>query len=178
MLSEDRGDGAKRVFVVHGKRFSLAAFAATVAVSTVAAFAGSANVAQSSTWYWSPGACKPELQQYGVSIGDGRTFHVQKAFCIGLHNHCWLNAGLRRYKVFITVMRSNDGVVRSMQLTVTGHHTWSGSKLKIVSHSMSGVRERVRQRRVVGGEDREPGRLFRHPPVGHRREASTKNGAT
>ena len=122
---------------MNGRRLSLAVLAATVAVSALAGFAASADAAHSSTWYWSPGACKSELQQYGVAITDNRTFHVQKAFCVGLHNHCWLNSGLRRYKVFITVMRSNDGVVRSMQLTVTGHHTWSGSKMKLIEHYMS-----------------------------------------
>jgi hypothetical protein len=67
-----------------------------------------------------------------VQISDGRTFNVAKAYCVGLHNHCWLNGGLRRYKVFDTVMRSYDGVVRFMQLTVTGKHTWNGAQMKIL----------------------------------------------
>jgi hypothetical protein len=108
-----------------------------------AAFAWVPIAAQASTrhgdssWYWSPGACKSELQNYGVSIGDGRSFNIEKAYCVGLHNHCWLSSGLRRYKVFIAVVRSYDGVVRSFQMTVTGHHSWSGSKLKIIEPYMS-----------------------------------------
>lgn len=96
-----------------------------------------ARAANASIWYWTPGACKSELQTHGVAIGDGRSFNVQQAFCVGLYNHCWLSGGVRRYKVFIALMRSFDGVVRSMQLTVTGHNTWSGSKLKIMEPYMS-----------------------------------------
>lgn len=96
-----------------------------------------AQGARASSWYWTPGACKSELQTHGVAISDGRSFNVQRAFCVGLHNHCWLNGSVRRYKVFIAVMRSYDGVVRSMQFTVTGHNTWSGSRLKIIDQHMS-----------------------------------------
>ena len=116
--------------------------AAVSLVSALAAiaFAAPASARQASSWYWTPGACKSELQNHGVAIGDGRTFNVAKAFCVGLHNHCWLSRGLRRYKVFYAVMRSYDGVVREMQLTVTSHHTWSGSKLKIIDQKMSADR--------------------------------------
>ena len=108
-----------------------------VAVLAAAACSTSASARPTSTWYWTPGACKSELVNHGVAISDGRTFHVAKAYCVGLHNHCWLNGGLRRYKVFWAVMRSYDGVVRLMQLTVTGHHSWSGSKMKIIEQYMS-----------------------------------------
>jgi hypothetical protein len=113
--------------------------AATVLVATLAALALSttASAATTSNWYWTPGACKSELQKFGVAINDGRTFNVEKAYCIGLHNHCWLNDGLRRFKVFIAVMRSYDGVVRELQLTVTGKSTWSGSKMEVLEHFMS-----------------------------------------
>lgn len=103
----------------------------------VAAFCSAGRAAGSSTWYWTPAACKSELQNHGVKISDGRTFNVAKAYCVGLHNHCWLNGGLRRYKVFDTVMRSYDGVVREMLLTVTSHHTWSGSRMHIIDQGMS-----------------------------------------
>ncbi len=102
-----------------------------------AVYAGAARSATTSNWYWTPGACKSELQNSGVQIDDGRTFNVAKAFCVGMHNHCWLGAGLRRYKVFIAVARSYDGVVRRFQLTVTGHHTWRGTKAKIIEQYMS-----------------------------------------
>ena len=54
-----------------------------------------------------------------------------------MHNHCWLHNGVRRYKVFIAVMRSYDGVVRRFQLTVTGHNTWQGTPVRILEQYMS-----------------------------------------
>jgi hypothetical protein len=101
------------------------------------AFAASAQAASASSWYWSPGACKSELHNHGVSISDGRSYNVDQAYCVGLHNHCWLSDGLRRYKVFIAVMRSYDGVVRRFTLTVTGKNTWTGSPERILSNYMS-----------------------------------------
>ena len=62
---------------------------------------------------------------------------MQKAFCVGLHNHCWLSQGQRRYKVFIGVLRSYDGVVRGFQLTVTGKKTWSGTTTRVLYQHMS-----------------------------------------
>lgn len=113
--------------------------AAVLLVSALVAvgYSSTAGAARTSTWYWSPAACKSELQNHGVAISDGRTFNVAKAYCVGLHNHCWLNGGLRRYKVFDTVMRSYDGVVREMMLTVTGHQTWRGSRMHIIEQRMS-----------------------------------------
>ena len=117
----------------------------TAAIMIVAALgvcglsAGAAGAATTSNWYWTPGACKSMLQQHGVAIGDGRTFNVVQSYCIGLHNHCWLQpgSGLRRYKVFNTVMRSYDGVVRYMVLEVTGKNSWTGSGLKIMEPYMT-----------------------------------------
>jgi hypothetical protein len=114
-------------------------FIAAVLVAVVIAVAAAtspARSASSSNWYWTPGVCKSELQTRGVQISDGRTYNVQRAFCVGLHNHCWLNAGLRRYKVFIAVMRSYDGVVRRFQLTVTARKTWSGTPVRIIEQNM------------------------------------------
>ena len=107
------------------------------AVLATAVYAGAARSANTSSWYWTPGACKSQLQNNGVQFYDGRTFNVAKAFCVGLHNHCWLSKGLRRYKVFIAVARSYDGVVRRMLLTVTGQHTWRGTKIKIIEQYMT-----------------------------------------
>jgi hypothetical protein len=119
------------------KRFLMARALATAVVLTVlAVFAGSAEAHTNSTWYWTPGACKSELAK-GVQFDDGRTFYVQRAFCVGMHNHCWLSDGLRRYKVFVAVVRSYDGTVRRFQLTVTGHHTWRGVHFKIIERSMT-----------------------------------------
>jgi len=97
---------------------------------------GAAAAVTASDWYWTPGACKSILQTQGVQISDGRTFNVAKAYCVGLHNHCWLSGGLRRYKVFYAVMRSYDGVVRFMQLTVTSKNSWSGGQMKIIDPYM------------------------------------------
>ena len=110
------------------------------AVVAAAVFAGAPHSANTSSWYWTPGACKSELQNNGVQIGDGRTFSVSKAFCVGLHNHCWLSQGLRRYKVFVAVVRSYDGVVRRFVLTVTGHHTWHGTKARIIEQYMTAAK--------------------------------------
>jgi len=112
------------------------ALALAVAATVVAAacFISPAHGAQASKWYWSPGACKSELKSYGVQLGDGRIFHVAAAYCVGLHNHCWLSDGVRRYKVFIAVARSNDSVVRRFQLTVTGKNSWSGTPPRIIDH--------------------------------------------
>jgi hypothetical protein len=111
--------------------------ATVVALIAGALFTTPALSTTRSTWYWAPAACKSELQNYGVRLGDGRTFNVAKAYCVGLHTHCWLSDGLRRYKVFIAVARSYDGVVRSFWLTVTGHNTWSGSHMRILQQDMS-----------------------------------------
>jgi hypothetical protein len=110
---------------------------ALIACLAAISFSATASAGSTSTWYWSPSACKAMLQDHGVQIGDGRNFNVAKAYCVGFHDHCWLSDGLRRYKVFDTVERSYDGVVREMHLTVTGHNTWSGSHLHIIEQSMS-----------------------------------------
>lgn len=117
-------------------------FLVTVAVGVAVGVACAATTpvargASNSNWYWTPGACKSELQNRGVQFNDGRTYNVQRAFCVGLHDHCWLSAGLRRYKVFIAVMRSYDGVVRRFQLTVTGRTSWTGTPARIIEQYMS-----------------------------------------
>lgn len=111
--------------------------AVTFAVTSLAAFSSPARSSETSHWYWTPAACKAELQNRGVAISDGRTYNVAKAYCVGLHDHCWLNNGLRRYKVFIAVMRSYDGVVRRFVLTVTGKNTWTGSPVRIIDSYMT-----------------------------------------
>jgi hypothetical protein len=113
------------------------ATAVLTAALAAAVLTAPAHSTVTSNWYWTPGFCKSELQNYGVQTGDGRTYNVSKAFCVGLHNHCWLDRGLPRYKVFITVARSYDGVVRRMQLTVTGRNSWRGSPLRIIEPYMS-----------------------------------------
>jgi hypothetical protein len=114
----------------------LLVIAAITGLATAAGLTQPAHAAVHSSWYWTPGACKSELSK-GVLFDDGRTFDVQRAFCVGLHNHCWLSNGLRRYKVFIALVRSYDGVVRRFQLTVTGRRTWRGVKFKVIEHYMT-----------------------------------------
>jgi len=108
-------------------------------IASTSLFVPAAGARQASKWYWTPGLCKAKLQNYGVKIGDGRTYNVAKAYCVGLHNHCWLSGGVRRYKVFTAVMLSYDGVVRRLQLTVTGRTTWSGTQPVIIDRHMSSV---------------------------------------
>jgi hypothetical protein len=114
----------------------IAAVAVIAAASTIM-LASPARSATASLWYWSPAACKSQLHNRGVQIGDGRTFSVAQPYCVGFHNHCWLSDGLRRYKVFIVVARSYDGVVRRFILTVTGRDTWTGSPPRIIEPYMS-----------------------------------------
>ena len=97
-----------------------------VAALCVGVTATSGMASAKTTWYWTPGACKAELQQYGVSMGEGRNYNVSKAYCVGLHNRCWLERGVRRYTMFIAVVRSYDGVVRLFRLKVTGKDNWTG----------------------------------------------------
>jgi hypothetical protein len=113
------------------------ALLALVSAASMIALSSSAYSAATSSWYWTPGACKSELHNNGVAIGDGRTYSVDQAYCVGLHNHCWLSAGVRRYKVLVAVMRSYDGVVRTLVLTVTGRKTWSGARLRILNRDMT-----------------------------------------
>ena len=106
---------------------------AIVATALAAAvFAGTARSANTSAWYWTPGACKSELHNYGVQIGDGRTFNVQQAYCVGYHNHCWLNAGLRRYKVY----RLHVGIFQSMDGERTIYGAPKGTPDYICAHGV------------------------------------------
>jgi hypothetical protein len=65
--------------------------AVVAAALAAAAYPAAASSANTSKWYWTPGVCKSELHNYGVQFGDGRTFNVQQAYCVGFHNHCWLS---------------------------------------------------------------------------------------
>jgi hypothetical protein len=119
-------------------RRGLPLIAAVVAAALAAAmYMGTAQNASASNWYWTPGLCKSQLQNYGVQTADGRTFNVAKAFCVGLHDHCWLSNGTRRYKVFAAVTRTPGGVVRGMLLTVQNKDTWHGTNIKILQPYMS-----------------------------------------
>ena len=91
-----------------------------------------------SGWYWTAGKCKSELSHWGVLIGDRRYFNPAKAYCVGLSGCSWNESRTTRlYQEFLVVVRSFDGVVRRMDLKVTGKSTWLGSQLKLESRHMS-----------------------------------------
>lgn len=104
--------------------------------ATTAASASAAGDAYGNQ-YWSPGWCKSVLQQTGVDVGDGRSFNVSKAFCIGRGGReCEWDAEYpsRDYRSFLVIARSYDGNVRGWTLLVTGRNTWSGRNLRLLGH--------------------------------------------
>jgi hypothetical protein len=119
------------------RQATIIAMVFAVLAAAAAMTAASVQARSASSWYWTPGLCKSKLTNYGVQIGDGRSFNVAQAFCIGKHDHCTIHNNARMYKVFWAVMRSYDGVVRRMVLQVTGKTTWSGGKLQIIDQYMS-----------------------------------------
>ena len=91
-----------------------------------------------SGWYWTAGKCKSELSHWGILIGDRRYFNPAKAYCVGLSGCSWNESRTTRlYREFLVVVRSFDGVVRRMDIKVTGKSTWFGSQLKLESRHMS-----------------------------------------
>lgn len=106
--------------------------ATVLIVATLSLSAATATAASSTTWYWTPAACKSALAK-GVQTADGRYFYPTRSFCIGQAATCaWSKNGADRlYQSFYTIMQSNDGVVRSMYLNVTGKSTWSGNSLQL-----------------------------------------------
>jgi hypothetical protein len=113
----------------------LAGLAAITAALTIAPASPAHPGAAAAGWLWSPGLCKSRLQNYGVRISDGRTFSVQKAFCIGYggRQFCQWNSSYtaRLYSRFYAIMRSYDGVVRTMNLTPVSRDNFRGSNLVV-----------------------------------------------
>jgi hypothetical protein len=118
--------------------------ALTIIVAAVLALAlGLAQQAHgtaSGDWYWTPANCKAVLTK-GVETSDGRDFYPTKSFCIGQASTCaWSRDGSERlYQTFYAIMRSADGVVRSMYVNVTGKTTWSGSSLRLIFRYMGAL---------------------------------------
>jgi hypothetical protein len=81
-------------------------------------------------WFWSPGYCKSMLKQYGVQLGDGRTFNVEQIKCVGWGGSEWCEWSQdgyeRQYSRFHVMVRSYDSVVRAFDIKTTGKTTWSG----------------------------------------------------
>jgi hypothetical protein len=107
-----------------GKRFAAVAFAAVVAVVSVAV----RGRAAAGGWYWSPGVCKSSLYRYGIRLDDGRTFRIAQSFCVGKggpDSCAWNKGHVRRlYNHFVVFARSYDGLVRGFDLYPTGRITY------------------------------------------------------
>jgi hypothetical protein len=115
---------------------------AVVAASVATTLAVGVGSAAGSDWLWSPGLCKSRLIDYGVELGDGRTFNVAQAYCVGIGGlqHCeWTSArhAKRLYDSFYAAVRSYDGVVRTLVLRPTAKDHWKGSQLELVARGMS-----------------------------------------
>jgi hypothetical protein len=100
--------------------------------------ASEASGSSKSDWYWTPGWCKSFLHSTGVQINDGRTFHVQQAFCAGrggLATCQWSNGfGVRRYNNFFVLIRSYDGTVRTFELHPTARDNFSVTGIRALGH--------------------------------------------
>jgi hypothetical protein len=120
-------------------RTALAVLALTLTAGTLSLlFATDASATTASTWYWSPGYCKSQLNNKGVSISDGRYFYPAQSYCIGGGGaNCEWFHGQRQYNRFTVVMRGNDGIVRRMILNTTGKSSWSGNGLKIIDRDVT-----------------------------------------
>jgi hypothetical protein len=123
---------------------TLAVTAATLA-STAAA-----QAARTSNWWWTPAACKSELGK-GVQIDDGRYFFPTITFCIGTASSCAWNSAhtTRLYQSFYVIMRSGDGVVRTMNLRVTGKNSWRGESIRLRYRYMNATKFAVYTRVVA-----------------------------
>jgi hypothetical protein len=100
--------------------------AAIVAVTVTAAlaFAATGAAQEKTKWYWSPGYCKSVLIHNGVAFDDGRTFNIERAYCIGVGGQatCEWWYGERQYTTFTAFVRSYDGTVRVLlNFKTTGH---------------------------------------------------------
>lgn len=128
LLKQKMGDTNRRSWAPSR---ALSAIAATAAVAV--AFATPQPARAGGGWYWTPGLCKRVLVSGGVETADGRVFTPQRSFCIGQAATCaWSrDESVRLYRTFYVIMRSHDGVVRTMYLTVTGAKTWRGSNLRL-----------------------------------------------
>jgi hypothetical protein len=111
---------------------------AGVAPAGVASATTFASAARSgNTWYWTPGECKSRLA-HGVETGDGRSFYPSRSYCVGIAGCAWGASQTQRlYTTFYAIMRSYEGVVRTMTLRATGRDTWSGDKLVLRNRSMT-----------------------------------------
>ena len=113
---------------------------AALVVALAAISASTAN-AGGGSWYWTPGWCKAMLHKYGVEIDDGRTFLIEKSFCVGRGGRetCEFsrNGRTRLYSEFITIMRSYNGNVRAAVLRPTARDNYRLVGIRLLSRSMS-----------------------------------------
>ena len=102
--------------------------------------ASGARATTQNAWYWQPGFCKSQLNNYAMQLGTGpnaATLAVLSSFCVGLHNRCWKPHAVRIYQDFKVFFIAKDGAVRTFNLEVTGRYSWKGSPFKLLQRSMT-----------------------------------------
>jgi len=129
-----------------GRWVSRLALLAVVVAALCAATAKSAN-AGVGDWYWTPGACKSVLQSDGVELGDGRTFSVSSAFCVGLGGQqtCQWSSSYRTrlYSAFVVFTRSYDGTVRTFKLRPVARDDFQGTNVRLLGNEPSAAEFRA-----------------------------------
>jgi hypothetical protein len=102
--------------------------------ATVAAAPSPTAVSRATTWYWSPAWCKSALHKYGMQLGDGRTFNIQQAYCIGtggVQTCSWSSSHTtRQYRCFSVLARAYDGTVRAFTLTPTSRDAYRATNFR------------------------------------------------
>lgn len=109
-----------------------------VVACCIAATAAHATTANS--WYWQPGFCKSQLNNYAMALGTGPNaaqLAVVSSYCVGLHNRCWKPHAVREYQDFKVFFIAKDGAVRTFNLQVTGRIEWRGSPFKLLQRKMT-----------------------------------------
>jgi hypothetical protein len=111
---------------------------ATLAASYAAV--STAHATTANAWYWQPGFCKSQLNNYAMALGSGANaprLAVVSSYCVGLHNRCWKPHGVREYQDFKVFFIAKDGAVRTFNLQVTGKFAWRGSPFKLLQRKMT-----------------------------------------
>jgi hypothetical protein len=137
-----------RVFAWRSLLAVLVLAGATSAALTSAAQATPKTVAASQvdTWFWTPGWCKSDVQRFGMRISDGRTFNIERSFCVGIGGQAscaWNNSYSQRlYSRFAVFSYSYDGAVRGFRLHPTGRTGYEATRLRILGHGSMAIFDR------------------------------------
>jgi hypothetical protein len=115
------------------------------AVAAALACPMASEAGKAGAWYWSPGLCKSNLQQYGMRIDDGRTFRIAQAFCVGRGglDSCEWNASYTRrlYNHFVAFARAYDGVIRGFDVYPTNRSNYRAEGIELASsHRLTAAR--------------------------------------